>query len=136
LLEEYPSTENGLGRTERQALELLAGGPRSPFDLFRATYPLEERPFMGDTTFWWRVRDLANAPSPFVELRVHGEAPFRLPEGEVVLTDLGRAALDGRADWVELNGIDRWIGGVHLQGSRAAWRWDRAARRLRSVVGG
>jgi hypothetical protein len=25
---------------------------------------------------------------------------------------------------VALNGIDRWIGGVHLTGQRSAWRWD------------
>jgi hypothetical protein len=25
---------------------------------------------------------------------------------------------------VALNGIDRWIGGVHLSGEVARWRWD------------
>jgi hypothetical protein len=24
----------------------------------------------------------------------------------------------------QLNGIDRWIGGVHLQGHHVPWRWD------------
>ena len=28
------------------------------------------------------------------------------------------------ADQVALNGIDRWIGGVHLRGRRMPWRWD------------
>jgi hypothetical protein len=31
---------------------------------------------------------------------------------------------------VRLNGIDRWLGGVHLQGGEAAWRWDADAGRL------
>ena len=30
----------------------------------------------------------------------------------------------GQLDHVELNGIDRWIGGVHLDGKQARWRWD------------
>jgi hypothetical protein len=25
---------------------------------------------------------------------------------------------------VALNAIDRWIGGVHLRGEDARWRWD------------
>ena len=52
-------------------------------------------------------------------------------EGEVRITDAGRAVLEGRADWNELDGIDRWLGGVHLQGKEAAWRWDEQAARLR-----
>jgi hypothetical protein len=32
--------------------------------------------------------------------------------------------LAGHADHVTLNGIDRWIGGVHLHGRHARWRWD------------
>jgi hypothetical protein len=38
--------------------------------------------------------------------------------------------LAGEADHVRLNGIDRWLGGVHLEGDEAAWRWDAAAGRL------
>jgi hypothetical protein len=26
-----------------------------------------------------------------------------------------------------LNGIDRWLGGVHLHGHKVEWRWDAAA---------
>jgi hypothetical protein len=126
LLEEYPSTENGLGRTEQQVATLLAAGPRAPADLFGATYALEERPFMGDVTFWSRVRALATARHPLVTIRVDEERPGRLPHGEVRLADTGREVVEGRADWVDLNGVDRWIGGVRLDGPRAEWRWDRA----------
>ena len=34
------------------------------------------------------------------------------------LTDTGPRVLAGEADHVTLNGIDRWIGGVHLRGHR------------------
>jgi hypothetical protein len=40
-------------------------------------------------------------------------------------TPAGRRVLRGEADHVALNGIDRWVGGVHLHGTAAArWRWD------------
>jgi hypothetical protein len=29
-----------------------------------------------------------------------------------------------RSGQVAVNGIDRWIGGVHLQGHHVPWRWD------------
>lgn len=32
--------------------------------------------------------------------------------------------LAGDVDHVTLNGIDRWIGGVHLHGRHPPWRWD------------
>jgi hypothetical protein len=40
------------------------------------------------------------------------------------LTDAGALVLAGRADHITLNGIDRWIGGVHLHGRHPRWRWD------------
>jgi hypothetical protein len=36
----------------------------------------------------------------------------------------GAHALAGEADQIALNGIDRWIGGVHLHGHEAPWRWE------------
>src|SRR5207302_9253508 len=61
-LEEYPATRNGLPRTERQILTVLAAGPKSPANLFLAMYPLEERVFMGDGTFWDRLKRLVAGP--------------------------------------------------------------------------
>jgi hypothetical protein len=52
------------------------------------------------------------------------------PPGEVTAgtglrpTPAGRRVLRGEADHVALNGIDRWVGGVHLRGHAARWRWD------------
>lgn len=42
----------------------------------------------------------------------------------LTLTDAGHRVLAGKADAVELIGIDRWIGGVHLHGHSTYWRWD------------
>ncbi|HYL97928.1 MAG TPA: RNA polymerase subunit sigma-24, partial [Blastocatellia bacterium] len=133
-LEEYPSSFNGLGRTEQQILSLLYEGGKSPAELFVSTYKLEEAIFMGDSTFWGRVKALGTGAWPLVTLDVV-ETPDRYPQGQVKITDLGLEVLEGRNDWVELNGIDRWFGGVHLQGSSAAWRWDKKTSRLRAYGG-
>jgi hypothetical protein len=45
------------------------------------------------------------------------------PRGEVALTEAGREVLSGRADQIRLNGIDRWMGGVHLTAARS-YRWN------------
>jgi hypothetical protein len=36
----------------------------------------------------------------------------------------------GRADWIAVRGIDRWLGGVHLQGHHTPWRRDERRGRL------
>ena len=46
------------------------------------------------------------------------------------LTDDGRRVLDGAADAVAMDGIDRWICGVHLHGRTVPWRWDPQAGRI------
>lgn len=46
------------------------------------------------------------------------------PSVAMRLTGTGARVLAGEADHIALNDIDRWIGGVHLQGHRVPWRWD------------
>jgi hypothetical protein len=46
------------------------------------------------------------------------------------LTDEGKAVLTGAQDFVATNGIDTWLGGIHLKGREAAWRWDDDHREL------
>jgi hypothetical protein len=115
LLEEYPSTFNGLGRTERQVLDILAQSPLNAFDLFAANARREERVFMGDTTFFARVAALMRSRRPLVE----GD----LNSGSLRLTGHGQAVQAGEADNVALNGIDKWIGGVRVT-ERNLWRWN------------
>ena len=47
----------------------------------------------------------------------------------VRLTRAGHQLFYGELDWVEANGVDRWLGGVHLNGM-TPWRWDEAKGRL------
>jgi hypothetical protein len=84
---------------------------------------MEERVFMGDLSFARAVRTLAAAGLPLVELDPPGEH-VPLARQAVALTALGRQVLAAHADHARLNGVDRWIGGVHLRGRNPAWRWD------------
>jgi RNA polymerase sigma factor (sigma-70 family) len=128
-LEEYPAVGTGLPRTERQILDGLMRGITQPVDLFLDSQKLEERVFMADATFWTRLESLARGPRPLVRLsgRPTDQA---LPKGEIELTEDGRRVAAGEADWVALDGIDRWLGGVHLVGHAVPWRWDPEGRRL------
>lgn len=113
LCEEYPWTRDGLSRSQRQALEVVAQGAARDQDLFRRAQAREEAAFLSDTTFAKIVDDLRLPAAPLIE--TDGEA--------FAVTALGRRILAGDADWIEAAGIDRWIGGVHLRSSSAA-RWD------------
>jgi hypothetical protein len=124
-LEELPSVAGGLARSERQILRALASGPKTFPELFRATQAMEERVYMGDLPFHRILRELALPPRPLIRLDPGAQATLRsLRFLQIALTASGREVLDGRDDWVRIRGIDRWLGGVHLQGAEAAWRWD------------
>ncbi|MDF2772028.1 MAG: polymerase sigma factor, sigma-70 family [Geminicoccaceae bacterium] len=138
-LEEYPSVEHGLPRTERHILECLVDGPLAPAQLFRLEQKREERVFMGDWTFWTRVRSLASERAPLVRLETDPAAGPGLPSGTVSITEAGRDVLAGRSDWIRLAGFDRWLGGVHLMappGGDVRWRYDAVADRLVARGGG
>jgi hypothetical protein len=118
LLEELPAVADGLSRTERQLLRLLADGPLLTGALFVASQDLEEAPFHGDA---WILRTLEG---------LEGSTPLvALTEGSAAITPAGRRVLAGEADRVELLGIDRWVGGTHLVPD-AVWRWDAEASEL------
>ncbi len=132
-LAEYPSTANGLSRTAQVALEEIEGGARTAAEAFPRVQDREARPFMGDSMFYAALRDLATGLHPLLA----GSHPRmgRLPDPEfrdrpIWLTAQGRRVLEGRADWCELSGAARQIGGVTLQGARPRWRWDPGEHRL------
>ena len=122
--EDYPSSAAGLSRSEAQIVWALNDGLTSPEVIFAACARMEERIFMGDATFWTSVEGLANGRQPLLHLDVQRRRD-RLPTGSIALTDAGRDVASARADHVALNGIDRWMGGVHLTPSRF-WRWNGA----------
>ncbi len=130
-LEEFPAVANGLSRSERQILRAASEEPQGTTtfeEAFRATQAMEERVYMGDASFHRVLRDLASPPRPLLRLEPGSQGTLR--SLRISLTASGREVLEGRDDWVRSRGIDRWLGGVHLQGAEAAWRWDAETERL------
>lgn len=138
-LEQFPSVRNGLSRSEAQALDAIASGRAVLSDAFVASHQeREERIFLGDTVFASYLERLSRVSDPLVLL--DDGSPIVVPRGpadsadfwsrRASLTELGRTVLAGREDWIAINGIERWLGGVHLRGAESPWRWDLAARQL------
>ena len=120
-LQQFPSAFNGLSRSEHQALEAIAAGAARVRDAFVQSHIQREDPvFLGDMVFVTYVRELCRGDSPLVTIE---NAPDPL-DAAIALTPAGDAVRRGEADRVLLNGIDRWLGGVHLDGHDAAWRWN------------
>jgi hypothetical protein len=126
--QEYPWTRDGVSRSEHQLLQLVHESDIMLAALFAPAQDLEEAPFAGDLSFLRVAFALWSGPAPLLRF-ADGEAPplERPPTSAwkrtLALTELGAEVLSGRADAVDVRGIDRWIGGVHLDGSRD-WRWD------------
>ena len=80
----------------------------------------------------WSFDDVHHRPRPGRPQPLPGRMATRsLPKGEFALTQAGRDVLAGAADRVALCGIDRWLGGVHLNGRGPTWRWSRERGELR-----
>lgn len=141
-LQQFPWSGTGLSRTEAQTLSAVAAGATRVRDAFvAANHDAEDAVFMGDATWWCHIRPLIVAPRPLLE--THGQKPPTWQDPawwhddaaapRLALTADGEAVLNGRADHVPLNGIDRWLGGVHVT-AQSLWRWDAERGTLREGV--
>jgi Domain of unknown function (DUF1835) len=130
-LEQFPSIDNGLSRTEKQALSVLRDqGSLTALRLFFAVQKTEDPLFMGDLSFFQILRELASAHFPLI--RMESNAGNMVAGSSVVtLTEVGNRILDLQDDHIQLNGIERWLGGVHLTGTGPVWRWDSTRKCMR-----
>ncbi len=133
-LARFPSTLNGLGRVEQQALKLIDAGHREFKGLFREFGAQQPIYGLGDFQFWNELQRMTRAPKPLL-LMSNVEAEGALASGAFLkavfeLTPEGALVLEGKEDFVELNGVDLWLGGVHLKGKENLWRWNDGSERL------
>ena len=129
-LEQFPSAGSGLSRSERQILSVLREhGSLPAIKLFFAVQQMEDPLFMGDLSLFGILKEMAFARHPLIHVEdpdQHGaeDSVRSIARSPVTITETGQRVLDGQLDHVKLNGTDRWLGGVHLNESGAAWRWD------------
>jgi len=128
-LQEYPWTTDGLSRTERRLLELSRDGI-ALWDAFRRMHEGEQVYYVTDSSLAAIAEILSTTSPPLLALDLSGSADGHVLRGAVTLTGAGRSALEGHLDRVTTCGIERWMGGVHLTGRSAPWRWDDSSRRI------
>jgi hypothetical protein len=141
-LQQYPSAANGLSRLEREVLTAVAAGARDLGTIAARARAMEARPYYHDLTIARSIEELASARMPLLSVSGLDEmialnnvdkqeqSNREMKKWRVGITEAGRAVLAGKQDHITLNGIDRWLGGVHLQGDEAAWRWSDSDGRL------
>jgi hypothetical protein len=120
-LQELPWTRDGLGLTQRLALEALASGPRRGAHLFATVQSADPLPYLGDLMLYDILDDMARAATPPLTSDGSGDGAART----FTLGDAGRALLAGERDWLACGPRDRWVGGVRIAaGARRVFRWS------------
>lgn len=89
---------------------------------------LGDKDWVGDNWLFCGLQCLADPTLPHPALELTGKRTA-IPGTEARLTAEGERFLNGDLNFVELNGIDDWVGGVHLD-SRAGDVWFRQDRRI------
>ena len=140
-LEQFPSTRDGLARSERQTLSVLKDGGCELRELFsKSQIEMESAPFMSDTAFLLTVERMLR-PDPLVEFEEEEPEATQtrlsitdpqLWERRVRLTEAGRKVVCGQTDRTRFQPVDRHLGGVRLDGHQPSWRWDPMAKQLQA----
>jgi hypothetical protein len=136
-LEEFPSVDNGLSRSEREALTAIDEGHGTPVAAFLEVAKKQESIFLGDIIFFSYLERLSAKKNALVTW--DDDTPIIAPRDgnsrefvkrQLKLTPLGREVLSGAKDWQSINTESRWLGGVEVKPGAAGWRWDTAERTL------
>jgi hypothetical protein len=119
-LVDYPSTRDGLSRSERRLLQLA--DERLPLArAFPRMNDDEDAYYISDLGFMDLIETLSSTSPPLVQVA----------DESLGLTAAGREVLAGRRDRVSY-GLDRWMGGVRLKtGETPIWRWNEAEGRVK-----
>ena len=138
-LARFPSARNGLGRIENKALDLVDAGFSEFPSLFTQFGRAEPAYGLGDCQFWYDLKRISEARHPLLTIKAPGLARAGRSDGftksSFKLTEAGEAVRSGKQDFVSINGIDLWLGGVHLSDKGAIWRWHEEEQRITSTTG-
>ncbi|HUP83595.1 MAG TPA: DUF1835 domain-containing protein [Candidatus Limnocylindria bacterium] len=130
VLYHYPHVDNGLNAWEHRLLQYVGEvGPKASRAIgYTMAHDMDFPEWMADSYLFERLHRLANEALPRPLLALSGDTTT-LPGTEVRLTEHGEALLAGGGNAVAWNGIDDWVGGVHLE-SRSGQVWFRSEQTL------
>lgn len=127
LVGRYPDRECGLSAWDLALLEnVRACGPRLVRVIGQTLGDAETDDLVGDAWLFWRARRMAAPPFPLIRFDTSSSD---MRACTVSPTEDGVAVLDGKTNAITLNGIDDWVGGVHLD-SAAGRVWVRSGAEL------
>jgi len=122
-LRRFPSVRNGLNVVEQELLALLDESSLEFGQLFK-------RFNSGQVAYQFGTGD--SQVAAYLEEMCEGEEPLLTVESiddtdeeksNIAITPAGREVAAGRRDWLAMNPVDRWLGGVELTPEKI-WRWD------------
>ncbi len=137
-LEEFPAVDNGLSRSEREALIAIDQGHATPVAAFLEVAKKQESVFLGDIVFYSYLERLSGNKKTALVTWKDGSAVVAptsktsrdFVNGALKLTTLGYKVLGGDIDWQNVNNQTRWLGGVEIRPGGSGWRWDPEERKL------
>ncbi|OCT13203.1 hypothetical protein A8709_20900 [Paenibacillus pectinilyticus] len=125
----FPSMQNGLSAIQQLMLELLEDEEVSILSLFQKVSEHASVYGLGDLQFWGLLEGLWHCEKPVIQvlggdrLPKYSEVwPPQFENYRVKMTEMGKLILTCKGDHIYLNGIDEWIGGIHLMGKKDVWR--------------
>jgi hypothetical protein len=126
LLLRYPEKTSGLNTAEMMLLaEAREGTPKAARVIGHVLGEMVRGPdACGDSWLFRRLLRLGDPSLPAPALELHGSTEaYRFVN--VRLTAFGERVLAGAANFVDRNGIDDWVAGVHLQSAAGrVWFYD------------
>ena len=138
-LARFPSVRNGLGQVENSALQLINSGIKQ-FTLLCSEFEKAEPVYgFGNLQLFNELQRLANVSQPLLVISDVKQQPLTSDAGPVIeasleITDTGRAVMNGQKNFIALNGIDLWLGGVHLNANNPGWLWSEQSRTLQAAT--
>ncbi len=136
LLQEYPDTKTGLSKSEFKILSLLNKSSFTPGKLFREYLQIDTPNYLGDLSFFqylvqmsqYKEALIASSTGKSIKIKSHSNIQDFL-ETELILTRTGKETLNGTANNLKMNFINKWIGGVYLTKNNY-WVWNDASNSL------
>ena len=120
IIRRYPDHQTGLGRWDFELLKYTKEmGPKVTRVIGETAGLNFDADLVGDPYLFWRLRRLGASDLAHPLVALSGD-PYNMRDCEVAITEVGELVLAGRANAIELNGIDDWVLGVHLDSSQGS----------------